>query len=285
MSDPHEEFAPEELEDLEPPPVPPETIEQVDALLKRAEGHWDRGEHDDLERTLREACTLWPDNPWLVSQLSEALCEPRRYEEAVEVARHATTLAPDYPPAHFALTRALHLAERFAESLVPAYRLLALDPEYSTHYVTVAAPLYELGRARECLEFASEGLSRNPGDTDCMRFAGLALALLGRSDEARQVAEAVLVNRSDRYTVISAAWIYHWVGDDAVAVGLFRSGLAMQPESEWGHTGLGMTLLKMGDVAGGREHLEEAIRLYPGTLRARRALDELARAGGPPGTP
>jgi len=56
--------------------------------------------------------------------------------------------------------------------------------------------------------------------------------------------------------------------EPSVAMGLFRTAIAVQPDSSQGHFGLGLAHLRADDAPGAIAPLREAVRIEPGTVSA-----------------
>jgi len=253
-------------------------MHRLSELYEQAELALSQGNHARAEKYLREAVSLDPENGTLLAMLSEAVCEQHRYDEAADLAQRAVGVDPEDPYPQSTLTRALHRGQRYEESLPPAYELIRLTPRVAHSYLTAAASLYELERAKECLAFASQGLAIDGANMGCMHFRALALAQLKRSAEAREMVDHFMgVSAGEVLSHTAAGWVYWWLGPehDAEAERHLRAAVRINPLSEWSHEGLGLVLMRKNDLAGAREHLEEALRLCPEMPRARAALDRL----------
>ncbi|HKP70251.1 MAG TPA: tetratricopeptide repeat protein, partial [Pyrinomonadaceae bacterium] len=126
-----------------------------------------------------------------------------RFEEAFEQGRIALELDPLNLPLNGNVARALYLGRRYEDGIEVAQKTLELSPHFFfTHWALGVChrQLGHLDQAIEHLELsvAKSGIFVLKGDL------GIALAMAGRTDEARQILVELEAERKLRY--ISQHW-------------------------------------------------------------------------------
>jgi tetratricopeptide (TPR) repeat protein len=227
----------------------------------------------------QELIRLEPDNGWAQAMLCYAWSDLNRLDEAVAAGLEAVRLEPTSSDSHFSLGRALHYAE-CPQALLPIQEAVRLEPDEACFWWAISAVHYEARNGHQALEAAEQGLSIDAEEPDCLKQRALALALLGRAEEAIEAMETAFAQQPDyRFHEGAAGWVYLELRDWESAVVHLRRGLAIDPHSSWVHEGMGLALVGMEKVEAGVEHLLESLRLSPwGGRRARSVLKKLGRA-------
>jgi tetratricopeptide (TPR) repeat protein len=122
--------------------------------LHRLIVEWSRAEGSaEWERTTRRALQHDPRDAWLLRELALALCEQRRFEEALTAADAALEIEPQQPASHGIRGRVLLMAGRKPEAteMVKAALRLSIDFTPSMHDLLDAAST--LAERRAAAEF------------------------------------------------------------------------------------------------------------------------------------
>jgi predicted O-linked N-acetylglucosamine transferase (SPINDLY family) len=85
------------------------------------------------------------------SNLGNALCEQRRFDEAIVACHRAIALEPDFAQAYYNLGNALREVGRLDEAIVAYDRVIALKPEFTEAHNNLGNALREVGRLDEAL--------------------------------------------------------------------------------------------------------------------------------------
>jgi uncharacterized protein (TIGR02466 family) len=137
------------------------------------------GDFDGATASLRDAVAAAPQSAELQCRLAEVLLAQDMWEEALPHAEAALQIAPDHPRAMLAYLDLLILLRAYDKLDMPAVAALS---DKSPHAMMMHAKA--LGSAG-MLEFCDSLLARNPRHTNARYRKAIALALLGREEEAR----------------------------------------------------------------------------------------------------
>jgi protein O-mannosyl-transferase len=156
--------------------------------------------------------------------------------------------------------------------LEEAVRLRPDDPQ--THYglgVTLAAQ----GRLDEAITHYREALRLRPRDASTYNNLGNALARQGHFDDAVvQYREAIALDPAHARAHRNLGHALALSGHLKEAIWYYDESLRLHPEAET-HVDLAGVLVRAGDMAAARQHLERALALEPRLEPARRALGDL----------
>lgn len=206
--------------------------------------------HGDLAvEALRRAATLDPgqEEGWM--NLSRELMELSRYPEAISAVQEGIVADPKSYALHLRLGAA-HLAAGHYKEAEDAFRTLvdAGDP-LPTSYVGLAQVLLREGRAEDAASMLSAARQKIGENFLLSYFLGLSLDRSGKRLEA---------------------------------IAAFKDAVRLDAKNAEAHLGMGKTELALGRVNDAIGELEEALRLSPGNLQARRLLSQAYRRAGDP---
>jgi tetratricopeptide (TPR) repeat protein len=129
--------------------------------------------------------------------------------------------------------------------------------------------LLDAGRPAEAVEQYRASLAIRTFSAATRLNLGVALAAVGRADEAAAELEIVLRSNPDGVEALYAlANIRAGQGRLPEAAGLYRRALAVRPADSV-HNNLGAVLSRMGDIDGALRNFAEAARLNPANAEAR----------------
>ena len=209
---------------------------------------------------------------------ARALCQVRRYDEALAFARRAVAQDPTDVERHCLLASALYHLDRNTEALRAAESGVAQDPAEEWAHRLRALALLSLGRKRPALAAAEQAVRLAPMAPEA--HAALAQAQLanGRRDEAERTAARCVELAPD-----------HALGHNVRAVVLLgtkrwrdaelacRQALAIDPEHAAARHNLGVAVSRQkGREVEGVSHLTEAAKLDP---RDRQSRDQAVAVG------
>jgi tetratricopeptide (TPR) repeat protein len=219
------------------------------------------------------------------------------WQPALDAYRRAIRLAPELPEGHYNLGYALVAAERFEDAAAAYERALALDPELPLAYLHLGLIAQRRGRHADAARWLEEGmprfsessrltalrrlaecrrelgdaagveaayrgvLERSPDDVPALRSLGRELRRQDRRDEARELlAKARVLQPEDAGVALELAALARSDGDTATEAELYREVLATsgsRPEMRPVRMSLALLLLRQGDAAAARGHLDE----------------------------
>jgi tetratricopeptide (TPR) repeat protein len=193
----------------------------------------------DLEVYARECIARHPDWGVPYSYLGQALADLDRPEEGIEPTKVGVRKCPHDPWVQAGLAFVLMRAGRYEQAKRVAEEALRLDPNYLWGYTLLAHAERNLRAYRRAVRVARRGLTIDPNSETLLIELGLALAALGDTDEAEDVAEHGLKRHPDSPRLHNL-------------IGLLNYGKALQPQN-W--------TLKHARRA--ERHFAEAVRLQP----------------------
>ena len=154
-----------------------------------AEANWQRGQTDAAIEHMRQAVRLSAGDPKLVRRLGRMYFDVGELELADEHAVWALQTARDSAESWALRGDCLHATGNATEALAAYHRALAYQPDYPDVQTHTAEIYYQDQRLDRCLAAIDRlhdavGLDAATSDVDMLQ--GLALAQLGRHDEARR---------------------------------------------------------------------------------------------------
>jgi Flp pilus assembly protein TadD len=143
-----------------------------------------------------------------------------------------------------------------------AFELRPLDGEAANLY---AVYLTEAGRPREALEFLNPLLEAITPDIDLLTAQGMALAALGRRDEALAAfAKARTLDPSNPMVLVNAGTVYLQSGDRVRARQAFEAALDIDPSVSRAENSLGVIAAMEGRHEEAIVRWKRAVELNPG---------------------
>jgi tetratricopeptide (TPR) repeat protein len=202
-------------------------LQRARGLARLAAIHASLGEHDDAERTAREAVALLPTDRHARASLARALLDLGRHEEAIAECREIVALDPQQAERHDQLSQVLARAGRTDEARTSLERAIALherptgdlymrlsrlhaqsgntesaveaarsavmvDPQRASHWLSLGMALQGAKLYDEAAEAAREALTLEPSRFGPWLVRGQALHALSRNDEALEAAREAM---------------------------------------------------------------------------------------------
>ena len=180
--------------------------------------HYDR-DWDAAERELRQAIDLKPTYQVAHRWYAYSLSAMGRHEEAASEIEKAREISPQSPVIATALANVLFLAGRFDDAIEQCHKSLALDPGSVAAHTILRWAYERKGNHSEALA-AYEQERSFAGDTPTTRAKRAhVLAALGRHDEAREILDEILAQRSEQWvTAYEIAIVYCLLGERDSAI-------------------------------------------------------------------
>jgi len=213
------------------------------AGTRRQLSYWSDG-----ETLFRRALAVTGDNQVAYSNLSTALLEKGKPEEAIALLQKAVSRHPEYAKARSALGLILSWQGRLDEAITELEQASRQSPDSPNAYCALGDALAAKGRLDEAAAAYRQAIRLEPDDATACHNLGVVLGLQNRPDEAiRQFTEVIRLN----------------------------------PRYAEAHGNLGIALLKQGLLEKAVVALREALRLDSKLVQARHNLAvALARQGG-----
>ena len=188
---------------------------------------------------------------------------------------------------------ALQTDGRLHEAETHYRRALAIQPDYAPAYVNLGMVLVALRRPDEAIDAYKRAIELGSEDVDLDVRLGNALLQAGRAPEAVEHFRRAIAGKASAEISVSHAplgkeaslqdlALISALGSLLVereqfreAIDVFRAGLALVPDSPQGHNNLGGALAASGRTAEAIAEFEQALRLDPNLVSARRNLELL----------
>ena len=239
----------------------PNDLTALKALAKSAELRKD----DELSIKAIEALIAQNHTtPELLSQLAHAYARRKVYEPRVEkVYREALRRDEGNGTLVAALARTCALQERDDRDSVSIYeRHLAVDPHDIVVGKQFAKAMVRAGNYEQARSMASSLLKLAPDDEELQRLTALASLYDNKLEVAAAEYRRMLEkNPNDEEALVNLALTYIQTSrSDAEGVDVCQRALALQPQNDALHLGLGRLLVLQGDAARGVESFKAALK-------------------------
>jgi tetratricopeptide (TPR) repeat protein len=202
-------------------------------------------------------------------------------EKSVNALRQAVRLAPGEEEHWLNLTRELMELNRYPESVTAAQNGLASKPNSYALHLRLGACYLAAGRYMD-----AESVFRDlvaAGDPLPMGYIGLAQVLL-RTDRADEAASEL----ADAQKKLGPNFLISYFrglalarsAKPAEALAAFQQAVQLEPNNAEAHLNLGKTQLTLGHLNETIAELQEALRLDPASVQAKRLLSQAYRRAG-----
>ncbi len=231
---------------------------------------------DALEQTAPAAADDW--EAALVA--GRRLLSARRLEAARGQFEQVLAVRPDATEARRLLGECLFLEERLDDALATLTAVLRETPQDDGALLLVGVCHERSGRPAEAREAYRAAVSANPGNYEARTNLGRSHLDANELPQAREQFEAARKLQPDRpWAPFNLGVTYARERRWADAAQSFEAAVALHPDFWRAHFELGKARAALGDLDGARKAWEQTLLLRPSHEEARRALDELARAG------
>jgi tetratricopeptide (TPR) repeat protein len=191
-----------------------------------------------------------------------------RTNEAIEVANKAINVDPGIAEAHFVLGDAFTVAGKSGEALAELDKALSLTQNPpSWHIGSRAIALVNTGKIEEGVASVKEMVSGRPDDAWGYMYLVHVLCLLGRHEEALEVAQKTVTLQIGPYT---EPWIklisglsYGFLGQYDQAILRLKEAIKLWPDYVSGHIGLAAICSLAGQMEEARAEVQEILKINP----------------------
>jgi arylsulfatase A-like enzyme/Tfp pilus assembly protein PilF len=204
----------------------------------------------------REANERRPQDPFLVSRLTNALISANQPAEAEEHLLLAQEKHPDNPLIIFSMGRVMEATGRLAEADELFRRSLELDPQSAPAHVRLASVALKRGDAATVNSELNAALKIDPRAPEANLVRGQLLERQGRLDEAAVAYQTELANKSGNLAAaIALSRLEGRRGRPAEQERVLREAIRTNPESPAPYLILALTFLQR------EERYPEAVEL------------------------
>jgi len=237
----------------------------------------EQGRVPEAERYLLRAIAKAPRNARYRFALGELLQSVGFMAQAADAFAEVRRLEPSFPGADRAFARAAIAAGRAAEA-EPIARALTLTAPSTDAWDILSSALRAQDKFEEAIAAAEEGLRLDLGSVPLTYNRGLALASLGRNDEALRAFDS-LANRGVKQAPI---WLSRGVAllglaRQADAEAMFADGVNRWPQDQGLHHALASVRWMRGESADFTRDFERAVEQNPNALHLRVACSDMLR--------
>ncbi|HYL37996.1 MAG TPA: tetratricopeptide repeat protein [Bryobacteraceae bacterium] len=230
-------------------------------------------------QAFRRATVLDPDDALAWQRLGELCVQQGQKTEALAALQKSVALDADAPETHYALGTLWSQPGGDADRAEAAFReAIRLQPDYAQAHLNLAILLFQRGHAEEAGYQFESSIRAKPGYALAHFNYGLMLVSLRRPDEARAQMEAALeADPQFAQAHEELGKLAEMSGRMEDALHEFSEAVQIRPGLARSQLGLGAALVRSGDLAGARKHLDLAAASADPAIResARRLLSEL----------
>jgi tetratricopeptide (TPR) repeat protein len=191
-----------------------------------------QGRYEEAIDRFQEAVNVDPEYFEARSNLALAFKKVNKYENAVSVLRNAGTIYQDNPDFHFFLGNML-LDSGKPQEAIPHYRkVLDLRGSYPEAHNNLGVALSNIGCQQEAIPHFLEELKILPHSGSAHANLGSALAATGQMEEAvRHLMEAVKINPSNESAITNLAITLFETGRRQESRAYFQQALKINPNN------------------------------------------------------
>jgi predicted O-linked N-acetylglucosamine transferase (SPINDLY family) len=206
-------------------------LEAAKRLFLEALGFLDTQDYGSAEARLRDALTHAPRSVSILANLSVALAQQGRPDEALAFAEQAIDIAPDNVEALLVAANCYIQSKHYGAALAACDKIIAVEPRLAEIHNNRAIALKGLHRYAESLASCDRAIALQP------RFAGAhgnratALTHLGRHDEAlRACDDALRLDPDLAEALVTRGNVHVQLGRHDAAFADFDTAFARKPE-------------------------------------------------------
>jgi tetratricopeptide (TPR) repeat protein len=224
-----------------------------------AGSQWQGGRLDASKENLEVILKANPRDSEALLMLGMVLMDAGRFPAAHAMAQRATEAMPSSDQAYAVKGMAEMRMQRYTEAAKSYKQAVELNPKAPDVNLGLAMSLWAAGNITESFAIFEQGLKRFPEDAfHCLEYGRLLLKSAKPDDSAAETR----------------------------AIGLLQNALTLNRSLPEAHYWLGDLALRRGNPEKALEHLEQAVKLDPGSSkihfalsRTHRRLGRMARAG------
>lgn len=241
------------------------------AMTARQNRHW-----QSVVRLYEHNVAVQPGNSRLRSNLSLALLEQGRKDDALRHARLATEYDPESSAALTNRGLVLHLLGRVREAETYYRKALEYNPYESNALNNLGRIAEDRGEIDQAIEYYEKALEETADRVSTLNNLGLLYQNQKDFDRAAEYYRQALEEDPKSATVLSNLGLLNYgQGNREKARELYERALRLNPKFGNAHYNYGALLANAGDIEGGRKHLRLGCKY--GDKGACSALQDLER--------
>jgi arylsulfatase A-like enzyme/Flp pilus assembly protein TadD len=191
-----------------------------------------------------------------------------RLQEAIARCRELVARRPQMPISLLHLAHLEREAGNLAGGIDALRRALALNPRDAETASLLAAYLTEARQPGEAVKVLGPFVARPEPDPQVLSAHAIALARLGRADDAvREIERARASDPTNGALLVQKGTIELMAGRTDRARAAFTEALAVNPDLPRAHSSLGALAAEEGDRGAALDHWRHAVAIDPGEFR------------------
>jgi len=198
------------------------------------------------------------------SNLSNALRQLGRFDEAAAACRTATELEPNFSQAHANLGAALYEGGRLDEAIAAYNTAIRLDPNLPENHLNMGNAVNRLGRFEEALRAYAKAVHLKPNYAEAHSNMGALFESLGRFAEALAACNAAIGIKADYAEAHSNLGnALKGLGRFDEALASYEKAISLKPYIAESHANLAALLERLGRFEEALAACNRAISLKP----------------------
>ena len=253
----------------------------VDAMMRSAVAHQERGEHEVALSEYNDIIELYPDHPDALSNSGFLIAHLGDAEGALPRLRKAVDLDPGDAKRCNNFGTVLETAGLLDEAESQLRRALAIDPTLAEAHVNLGNVLHKLDKPGNADDAYGEAFAHAADNPET--FSNLAVALMGRQQYApalESLEKALAIDPGHAAALFNRGTLRQYQGEFAEAVVDFRAAITARPDFANAYYGLGNALEATADSEGAITAYGDSIKANPVHANACLGLSRLLRDEG-----
>ncbi len=218
---------------------------------------------------IANAVRLDGGNATYLSNLSNALGQLGKWDEAVEAAARAVAINPHFPEAHNNLGVALHGAGRRDDAAEAYGRAGEINPTYAEAFNNLGGVLQELGRRADAVAAYGKAIAARPGYAEAHSNLGAVFQAEGRLNDAiKAYGAAVTLAPGLASAHFNLGNGLQQAGRLEDAVAAYTRAIALDPDHADARINLAKVFFRRGQIPRAISLLEQVITQRPALAQA-----------------
>jgi TolB-like protein/DNA-binding winged helix-turn-helix (wHTH) protein/Tfp pilus assembly protein PilF len=181
------------------------------------------------EIAFQKSLAIDPNNALAYLFLGHVKSQSGEQAEARDLMRRARQLDPLFSHTFALSSQVAYQARDYESALEFARQAIAINPDAWVGYVQLGQALTELGNYNDALAAYDSAVIHSGGNTKAVAFRAHLLGMVGRSDEAREIAVELQIKARERYvSPYAIAMIYAGLSERAAALEWLESAYAVR---------------------------------------------------------
>lgn len=242
----------------------------ADAIIAKAERHFDAGEYNAAYAAYRQANRLQPDNVHVLIRLAETCLWLRDPKRGLAWIDEALKRDPDSALAHEKKGELLLADQRPNDALAHLKKALSLDGNLNVARLNMSLAYQALGDSRKAVEVAQLATQFNPRDAEAHFRYGAALEATGRTEQAEDEYRLALSLNPDHIQALRrlARLLVRRRQELTEARKLAQRAYELRPGDGDAAVLAAWTLYLQGDKRSAAQELDQVARAHPANFQA-----------------